>query len=424
MSTSDLALFGGPRAVPEGLIKPWPEIRDEDKQAVMRVLDRGILWGAAGPEARTFEQEWADRLRIGYCLTSNSGTAALHMAVASVGIGPGDEVITTPFSWTSTATCILHHNAIPVFADIDPRTYNIDPQSIEERITPRTKAIIPVHLYGLAVDVDAILDIAQRHGLYVIEDCCQAHGAEYKGQHVGTFGHVAAFSLNGNKNLSAGEGGMLVTNDERIWQQAARLQQFGERRVKDGSREYNAYGMGWMYRTNEMSAAFARSQLSRLDETLHVIRENAAHLTSELDGSLTYQTPLEPPDRKHSFYRYSMLFTPERAGIDVPVEVFVQKVRAALSAEGVNVGRAEFVIPSMTLFQEQTGYGRGCPWTCQHYEGAVEYRAEDYPVALDTIKRLVSVIGLKPPNGRKLMDSYIAAFHKVFGSLDEVLEAQ
>ena len=420
MSSSDLALFGGPRSVAEGLVKPWPEIRDEDKQAVMRVLDRGKL--AGGPEAKAFEREWADRLGSGYCLTSNSGTAALHMAVASVGIGPGDEVITTPFSWTSTATCILHHNAIPVFADIEPRTYNIDPASIGSRITPRTKAILPVHLYGLAVDVDAILDIAQRHDLYVIEDCCQAHGAEYKGRHVGTFGHVAAFSLNTNKNLSAGEGGMLVTDDEHIWQQAARIQQFGERRVKDGSREYNAYGMGWMYRTNEMSAAFARSQLSRLDETLDTIRQNAAHLTAALEGSLAYLTPFEPLERKHSYYRYSMLFTPERAGIDVPVETFVQKVRAALSAEGVNVGRAEFVIPEMTLFQEQTGYGRGCPWSCEHYDGTVEYNAEDYPVALDTIRRLVSVIGLKPPNGVELMDRYIDAFRKVTGHIDEVLE--
>ena len=225
----------------------------------MRVLDRGVLWGAGAPEASALEKEWAQWLGTGYCLATNSGTAALHMAVASVGIGPGDEVITTPFSWTSTATCILHHNAIPVFADIEPRTCNIDPAKIEERITPSTKAILPVHLYGLPADMDPILDIARRHDLRVIEDCCQAHGAEYKGRRVGTLGDVAAFSLNALKNLSGGEGGLLVTNSEHTWQQAARVQQFGEQRLKDGTREYNAYGMGWMYRTTEMSAAFARS---------------------------------------------------------------------------------------------------------------------------------------------------------------------
>ena len=181
--------------------------------------------------------------------------------------------------------------------------------------------------------------------------------------------------------------------------------------------------MGWMYRNTEMTAAFARSQLSRLDEIIDTTRENAAYLTAGTDGSSFYLTPLEPPERKHAFWRYSMLFTPERAGVDVPVETFVEKVRAALSAEGVRVGRSEFVIPAMTLFQEQRGYGKGCPWSCEHYDGTVEYNAEDYPVALDTIQRLVSVIGLKPPNGVELMDSYIAAFRKVFGQIDEVLEA-
>src|SRR3954454_12078231 len=125
MSHSHLALSGGQRAVPDGLAQPWPEVRQSDKEAVMRVLDRGVLWGGQAPEVRALEQEWAAWVGREYCLATNSGTAALHMAVAAVGVQPGDEVITTPFSWTSTATCILHHNAIPVFADIDPHTYNI-----------------------------------------------------------------------------------------------------------------------------------------------------------------------------------------------------------------------------------------------------------------------------------------------------------
>lgn len=127
----------------------------------MRVLDRGVLWGGHAPEVHALEQEWAAWSERDFCLATNSGTAALHMAVAAVGVGPGDEVITTPFSWTSTATCILHHNALPVFADIEPDTYNIDPARIEERITPSTKAILPVHLYGLAADMDPIMDIAR-----------------------------------------------------------------------------------------------------------------------------------------------------------------------------------------------------------------------------------------------------------------------
>jgi len=340
-----------------------------------------------------------------------------------VGIGPGDKVITTPFSWTSTATCILHHNAIPVFADIDPRTYNIDPVKIEERITPRTKAIIPVHLYGLPADMDRILDIASRHDLVVIEDCCQAHGAEYQGRKVGTFGDVAAFSLNGNKLFSAGEGGLLITNSEHIWQEAARVQQFGERRVRDGTREYNAYGMGWMYRLTEMTAAFARSQLARLDEIIGAVRRNAQRLTRGISDIRGFLTPCEPEGYKHVYYRYSLHFTPERLGIDMPVEDYMRKVRAALAAEGVSLSRAEFIIPAMTLFQERRGYGLGCPWTCAHYSGDVEYRAEDYSVALNTIKSILAPTGLMPPNGNELMDRYIEAIQKVFANLNEVLAA-
>ena len=227
---SELALFGGEPTVPFGTVKPWPEVTEEDKQAVMAVLDRGVFWGAHAPEITALQEDWAQWLGTKYCLATNSGTAALHMAVAAAGVEPGDEVITTPFSWTSTATCVLHHNAIPIFADIDPLSYNIDPVKIEEKITPFTKAIIPVHLYGLPADMDPIMEIAERHNLVVIEDCCQAHGALYKGRKVGTIGHVAAFSLNGSKNLSGGEGGLFVTNDERRWQEAARLQQFGEAR--------------------------------------------------------------------------------------------------------------------------------------------------------------------------------------------------
>jgi perosamine synthetase len=423
MIKNKLAISGGPRAVADGMIQSWPEIRPEDKAAVMRVLDRGVMWGGEAPEISALEREWANYVGAKYCLGANSGTAALHMAVAGVGVGPGDEVITTPFSWTSTATCILHHNAIPVFADIDPRIYNIDPARIEAKVTPRTRAIIVVHLYGLAADLDPILELAKRHNLAVIEDCCQSHGAEYKGKKIGTFGDVGVFSLNGNKNLAAGEGGLLVTNNEHVWQEAAAVQQFGERRVKDGTREYNAYGMGWMYRMTEMTAAFARSQLSRLDEITDTIRENAHYLTQGLQDITGFSTPYVPENRKHVYYRYSLHFTPDRLGLTIPLEAYVRKVRSALAAEGVGLARWEFVIPAMTLFQQKQGYGKGCPWTCGHYHGEVIYNPEDYPVTLDTVNRILAPIGLTPPNSRPLMDAYIEAFHKVYDNLEEVLAA-
>jgi perosamine synthetase len=420
-----LALLGGPRAVPEGLRRPWPEIRQEDKDAVLRVLDRGRLTGSPpkAPEVAALESEWAAWVGQRYCLASNSGTSALHMALAAVGVGPGDEVITTPFTFTATATSILYHNAIPVFVDIDPMTYNIDPERIEEKITPRTKAILPVHLYGLAADMDPILEIAARRGLAVVEDCCQAHGARYKGRKVGALGHVAAFSMNASKFLAAGEGGLLVTNDERIFEKAARVRQFGERHVPSGPREYDAHGVGWMYRTTEMAAALARSQLNRLDDTLAVVRENAAHLTRGLEGMKGFRTPVEPEGYVNVYYGYNLHFLPEQLGIDVPIDVFLKRVRAAFDAEGMALGRYEFLIPGMTLFQQKAGYGKGCPWTCGHYGGHVEYRASDYPVAQATIERIVCPVGFTPPNGKELMARYIEAVHKVFDNLDAVLAA-
>jgi dTDP-4-amino-4,6-dideoxygalactose transaminase len=345
------------------------------------------------------------------------------MAVAAVGVEPGDEVITTPFSWTSTATCILHHNAIPVFADIQPRTYNIDPAKIEAAITSRTKAIIVVHLYGLSADIEPIVEIARRHNLAVIEDCCQSHGAEYKGKKVGTFGDVAAFSLNGNKNFAAGEGGLLITNSEHLWQEAAAVQQFGERRVRDGAREYNAYGMGWMYRMTEMTAAFARSQLSRLDEITETIRDNALYLTQAIKDLPGFSTPTIPDGCKHVYYRYSLHFTPERLGLNIPVEEYVRKVRTALDAEGVGLARYEFVLPAMTLFQQKRGYGKGCPWTCAFSQSDVVYNADDYPVTQDTVKRILAPVGFTPPNDHSLMDGYIEAIHKVYDNLEEILAA-
>ena len=416
-----LALFGGPRAVPKGQPHPWPEIRQEDKDAVMRVLDRGRLWGAKAPEVTALEREWAAWVGQRYSLATNSGTAALHMALAAVGVGPGDEVITTPFSFTATATSILYHNAIPIFADIDPVTYNIDPAQIAEKITPRTKAILPVHLYGLAADMDPILDIAARHGLAVVEDCCQAHGALYKGRKLGTLGHVAAFSINGSKYLAAGEGGLLVTSNEDILERAARVRQFGERHVVSGPREYDSLGMGWMYRTTEMTAALARSQLKRLDESMAIARENASYLTRCLGGMKGFRTPVEPDGYRHAYYGYNLHFVPEELGIDMKIGDFMKRIRSALNAEGMELGCYEFLIPGMTLFRQREGYGKGCPWTCGHYGGNVEYRASDYPIAQATVERILALAGFTPPNGTDLMDCYVEAIHKVFDNLDVVL---
>ncbi|GAI80609.1 unnamed protein product, partial [marine sediment metagenome] len=210
----DLAIAGGKRTVPEGLKVGWPVITQEDKKAVMGVLNRGILWGPYAPEVVGLQEDFARYVGTKYCIAVNSGTAALHMAVAAAGIGPGDEVITSAFSFLASAVAVLHHNAIPIFVDIDPKTFNIDPKKIEEKISSRTKAIMPVHIHGLPADIDEINEIAKKHHLVVIEDAAQSHGALYHGKKTGNFSDMAAFSLNSTKNMPGGEGGLFVTNNE------------------------------------------------------------------------------------------------------------------------------------------------------------------------------------------------------------------
>ena len=286
-----LALRGGTPVVPKQLHVRWPIITADDKAAVQVALDSGIVSGPYAPQVKALEEEWARYCGVRHALTTNSGTAALHTAVAAGGIGTGDQVITTAFTFLATALAVLQNNAVPVFVDIDPQTYNIDPNKIEERITARTRAIIPVHIHGCPADMDRILAIARKHRLLVIEDAAQAHGSIYKGKKVGGIGDMGIFSFQASKNLPAGEGGMFVTNREELKERANRFRMFGEdvresdkkafdpTRPLDGVREYNSLMMGWMYRSNEMTAALTRSQLTRLDASLAQTRRNAAYLT-------------------------------------------------------------------------------------------------------------------------------------------------
>jgi len=249
-----LAIQGGAATVPAGLEKSsfpteasqgqvcsWPIITEEDITAVTNVLRRGIIWGFHAPEVSALEKEWADYNGVRYCVATNSGTSALHMAVAAGGVEPGDEVITPALSFLASATCILHHNAIPVFVDIDPLTFNIDPEKIKTKITGKTKAVIAVHLHGLCCDMDEINRIAKKHNLAVIEDAAQAHGAAYKGRKAGTLGNMAAFSLQESKNLTCGEGGLFITDDEDIFERATMVGRFGELVKRGIKRTYIIY---------------------------------------------------------------------------------------------------------------------------------------------------------------------------------------
>src|SRR5437667_2340678 len=266
-----LAVLGGKKLVDTSLKVGWPIVTESDKRAVMRVLTDGPLWalstddGLVAPEMEALEREFADYCGVTRALACNGGTAAIHMALAAAAIGPGDEVITSAFSFVATPVAVLHQSAVPIFADIDPRTFNIDPADVERRITSRTKAILPVHVHGVPAEMDAINAIAARFGLTVIEDACQAPGARYKGRRAGALAPLAAFSLNGTKNFPAGEGGLFVTSDDTFRARANMVRMVGETLpLTDRTMEFQ-HLIAWNYRTQELTSAFARAQLQRLD---------------------------------------------------------------------------------------------------------------------------------------------------------------
>ncbi len=417
--TEKLAIKGGRRTIPEGAIKKWPPIDDVDRKMVMEALEGNVL--TTGPNCQALQEEFAVWNGNRYAITTNSGTGALHMCVAACGCGAGDEVIVPAYSWSSSATCILHHNAIPVFVDIDFDTMNIDVDRIEAAITPRTKAIIVVHLHGLAVDMERVTDVARRHGLKVIEDACQAHGATFKGKKVGTWGNCAAFSLNQNKCFCSGEGGMFVTDDEDLQEKAKQLWSFGETRTPVEDRDYHAYALGWMYRNNEIIAAFGRAQLTKLDGYLEAQKANAQRMTECLRGVPHLLLPAEPEGFEHDWYNYTIRFDMKALGHEEDAAAFRDEIMKALQAEGVQTAVWQrFILPAMTVFRAKNGYGKGCPWSCPH-AAPVDYSPDNFPVAQ---KHADSHTGmttpLRAPNGPEVAELVAKAFGKVMKNVDQL----
>jgi dTDP-4-amino-4,6-dideoxygalactose transaminase len=419
-----LAIDGGKPVIDAATIKPWPVLDERDKQAVLRVLDGEYLCGGEAPEARALEEEWARYVRRKHCLATSSGTAALHMALAALNIGPGDEVIVPAYTFLASASCILHAGAIPVFVDIDRRTYTIDPALIEEKISERTKAIIPVHLHGLPADMDRIMEVAKKHKLYVVEDACQAHGAEYRGKKVGQFGDLAAFSLNSSKNLCCGEGGLLVTDEKDLYMRAGMLRMFGDE-IDDETqlRVYNASILGYMYRTQELPAALTRAQLERLDEYNDVRIRHCSYLTEQLKGIPGVHSPYIPVECKCVYWMYIVEFYPEEVGVaDLGPEQFRLGMEKALFMEGVQLGQWQTMpVAAQDLFQTKMGFsGSGYPWKFSQAGKNMVYRGEDYPNAQELCRRYTAVVGYNPPNGMEVVEKYAEAFRKVFSDLDAV----
>jgi dTDP-4-amino-4,6-dideoxygalactose transaminase len=289
----------------------WPEL----EEAFRRVMRSGQY--ILGPEVEAFEKEVASYLRMKHAIGVNSGTDALVIALRALGVGPGDEVITTPFTFFATAEAISLVGATPVFVDIDPRTFNINPDLIPSAITPRTKAILPVHLYGLPAEMDPILEIARSHGLKVLEDCAQAFGATYKGRKVGTLGDAGAFSFFPTKNLGGfGDGGLIATDSDEVADRARMLRAHGSRR------KYYNEAIGYNSRLDALQAAFLRVKLRHVDAWNEARRQVASRYNELLAGLPGLVLPEVSPG--HVFHQYT-----------VRVLEWRDRVAEALAREGV-----------------------------------------------------------------------------------------
>ena len=275
-----------------------PFIGDEEIKEVEAVLRSGFI--AQGPKVAEFEEKFADYIGTRHAIATSSGTTALHVALLCAGIGKGDEVITTPFSFAATANSVLYTGAKPVFVDIDPKTYNINPEQIEEAITDKTKAIMPVHLYGQPADMDPICKIAGDHDLKIIEDAAQAHGAIYHGRKVGSIGDMACFSFYPTKNITTGEGGIITTDDDAFDKDARALRAHGE------SERYEHVTLGYNFRMTDIAAAIGVVQLKRLEEFNEKRIENAEYLTEHINTIGGIEPPYVAENVRHVFHQYTV----------------------------------------------------------------------------------------------------------------------
>jgi len=406
----NLALFGGNK-VRTKPFPPHPIIDEREKRAVLEVLESGNLSTfraesgenfLGGVKIREFENNFSNCVGTKFAVAFNSATSALHAAVVAVGVNPGEEVIVPPFTFTSTATCVLMHNAIPVFADVQPDIFCIDPKSIEENISSLTKAIIPVHLFGHPAEMDEIISLAKKHDLKIIEDSAQAAGAKYKNTHVGSMGDCGIFSFQETKSVSTGEGGMLVTNDENVAQVARMVRNHGEAILENQNRTYKSEFLGWGYRMTELEAAIGIEQLKKLDSSNQIRRKLADGLTKEIN-KIDGLNHTKKDYVEHSYWFYAFTFDESKIGISR--DQFVN----ALNAEGIPFGKG-YVKP---LYLNPI-YHENKPFPFKFYKGTANYDKGACPTTeLLHEKELVLTLILRPPATENDLEDVIDAIHKI-----------
>ena len=364
-------------------------VEEDEIDAVVAVLRSGRLWQYNGEHIAAFEGEWADYVGAKHALAVNTGTTTMEIALAAAGVGPGDEVITTPFTFIATQVAILRQNAVPIFADIDPQSFNISPQSVAEAITERTKAILVVSIFGHPVDMDPIMALAQRHDLTVIDDAAQSLGAEYRGCKIGSIAHITSFSFTAAKAMTtAGEGGMITTDDDDLAHKMRMIRAFGYDRIKclpTGRLRYDM--LGWNARITEVQAAMGRVQLRKLAQFNQRRIENARYLTERLSQAEGIVPPAVSSEVHHVFWQYT---------IRLQEGQFIEgrdRFREALAAEGVESSiYYDPPIYRQPYFQELRGHGNtSCPFGCPWYLGDVDYSRVSLPVAEKACREVLSL---------------------------------
>lgn len=349
----ELALLGG-EPVKKTPFPAWPQYDERERQALMEVLESRNWWRTPGTRTLQFEREFAAYHDAKHSIAVTNGTAALEVTMAALDVGPGDEVIIPDFTFVATASAVLFAGALPVLVDVTADTYCLDPDLVEAAITERTKAIIAVHLGGHPADLDRLLEIARRHSLRLVEDSSHAHGSEWKGQKVGAIGDIGTFSFQQSKLMTAGEGGIIVTNDDELEHLARSTHDCGR---MPGEWFYAHFIYGSNYRLSEWQGAVLSQQLARLDEQAAVRTRNTAYLDRELIGieGITPQA-LDPRCTRNGHYAYIFHYD-SAAFAGVPTDRFIQ----ALNAEGIPTQASYPPIHEMALFQSGEYRKRLCP---------------------------------------------------------------
>jgi len=409
---AQLAINGGEKT----RTKPfpgWPVFDDTEVKALEEVVRSGH-WGClTGGKIDEFEKKFAafQDAEYGVCVTN--GTAALEVALRAVGVKAGDEVIVPPYTFIASASAVLMVNAIPVFVDIDDDTYNLDPAKIEAAITPKTKAILAVHIGGGPADMDGILAVAKKHGLKVVEDAAQAHGAAWNGKRIGALGDAGTFSFQSSKNLNSGEGGIVVTNDPKVYSAAWSIHNCG--RVPEG-RWYEHHVLGSNLRMTEFQGAILLAQMKRLEGQMKTREENALYLDSLLSG-IDGIKPLkrDPRVTTHAYHLYVFRYYAD-AFNGVPREKFLQ----ALNAEGI--GCSAGYVP---LYKERMFYfdPDGCPIGCSFAGRKMDYAKVCCPVAENACANEAVWLTQNQFLGTKSdMDDIAAAIAKIKANVGEIAE--